>query len=81
MGVLEEASCNVGKENALWILIIAIFGPFHIILAPLVAGKSGSALTPYLKWTAICMILMLIFGLGWILSLIIGVVTYSNSTK
>ena len=79
MGVFEEAPCNVGKDNALWILVLAICSPIQIIIAALIAGKSGAEITPYLKWTAICTITAPILGIGWILSLIIACKTKSLS--
>ena len=73
MEVFKVAHCNVGKDNAIWIFVLAICCPLHIILAALIARKSRGDLTPFIKWTAICTITYPIFGIGWIVSLAVGI--------
>ena len=66
---MEEAACNVGKGNGLWILILAILGGgFSVILGGLVAGKTKGDMTNQLKWGVICMLLTGVFGIGWIMA-------------
>ena len=66
---MNDAACNVGAGNGIWILVLAILGGgFSVILAGLVAGKTKADMAEQLKWGVICMLLSGVFGIGWIMS-------------
>ena len=77
---LDEAAVNVGAENALWIVLLTWFtGGVGVILAALIAGKSGAEMAEPLKMGVICVLLMPVFGLGWLLAMLIACKTHKQS--
>ena len=77
---MENASVNVGKENATWILLLGLLtGGFSVILAGLVAGKKQNDIAEQLKWSIICMLLSGVFGIGYIMACCIACKTKKQS--
>ena len=69
---MKGAVVNVGAENGYWIVFLSIFGGgFAIILAGLIAGKSGKDMYDCLFVGTICMLLES-FVVGWLLAIYIG---------
>ena len=65
---MDEAECNVGKDNGMWIIILSILGGgFAVIVAGLIAGNTQDKITPQLKWGVICMLLSPIL-IGYIMA-------------
>ena len=77
---MDDAACDVGKGNGLWILILAILGGgFSVILGGLVGGKTKGDMAEQLKWGVICMLLTGVFGIGWIMACCIACKTKTKS--
>ena len=77
---MDDAACNVGKENGMYILVLAILGGgFSVLLAGLVAGKKQNDIAEQLKWSIICMLLSGVFGIGYIMACCIACKTKKQS--
>ena len=77
---LDEAAVNVGNGNGLWIILMTwLSGGFGVILAALIAGVKGQEIAEPLKMGVICMWLMPVFGIGWLLAMLIACKTKSRS--
>ena len=66
---MEEASSHVGYGDGWYMVGLALLsGWFSIILGGLIAGKSGTDLSEYLKWSIICLLLTPLLGIGYIMA-------------
>ena len=70
---LDEAAVDVGNQNGLWIVLLTwMSGGWGVILGGLIAGKTGADMADPLKMGLVCMFLMPVFGLGWLLAMVIA---------
>ena len=77
---LEDSAVDVGKQNGLWVVLMTwMSGGFGVIIAALIAGKTGNDMAEPLKMGVICAILMPVFGLGWLLAMCIACKTKGKS--
>ena len=79
---MDEAAVDVGAVNAMWIVILTWFtGGSGVMMAGLIAGKTGAEMNEPLKMGIICSLLMGLCGIGWIMAMCIACKTKAKSTS
>ena len=77
---LDEAAVDVGAGNGCMVVVLTMMsGGFGVILAGLIAGKHGAEINEQLKMGMICILLECVFGLGYLLALVISCKTKGKS--
>ena len=70
---LDEAAVDVGAGNGCCACMLHLMmGGFGVIISALIAGKHGADIAEPLKMGVICVWLEFVFGLGYLIALIIG---------